>query len=106
MRRCNASGLMGRSGNPVGVICPGRSGSTSLSSPDSSVEFTSVISISSFSLSCAGVAGKCCRRLGIRIPFIGDVVVLDCDVCVSVVGAWLRFGEILVRFVPCSTLCC
>ena len=31
MRRCSASGLIGRSGNPVGVICPGRRGSTSLS---------------------------------------------------------------------------
>ena len=87
MRRCNASGMIGRSGNPVGVICPGRSGSTSLSSPDSSVEFTSVISISSFSLSCAGVAGNCCRRFGIRIPFTGDVVCLDCDVCGFVLGA-------------------
>ena len=86
MRRCSASGLIGRSGNPVGVICPGRSGSTSLSSPDSSMGFTSVISCSSSSLSCAGVAGKCRRRLGIRIPFTGDVVCLDYGVCMSVIG--------------------
>ena len=86
MRRCNASGLTGKSGNPVGVICPGRSGSTSLSSPDSSVEFTSGASRSSLSLSCAGVAGRGCRRLGSLTLVISGVVALECSMGISVVG--------------------
>ena len=68
IRRCNVSALMGRSGKPVGVICPGRS--ITASSSDSSLDRSnlscrillklSIMSASVVLLSCATVAGKGC----------------------------------------------
>ena len=73
IRRCNVSALMGRSGKPVGVICPGRNGSTSSSSPESSScgDWACVVILSSSFR--AGVAGDGCRLRGGRIRFSDEL---------------------------------
>ena len=108
--------LIGRSGNPVGVICPGRNGTISSSSSDSSttcgclVGSSSELSVSlgrSSSLSCAAVAGEGFLRLGSRILlswFVFEIIlVVPVCGCVELVILF-DAGVTLSSFAVCSTV--